>query len=100
MKFLNTIIATFLLVSNLVIFSKSTNIKLYERTYVDYPFCPEYYKYCTVIKLNLDNLLNSEYLEIDLGITDVKIQRTKTYHIDGTYLSEFKVRERSLIMYI
>ena len=33
--------------------SKSYEKKLFERTYVDYPFCPDYYKYCTIIKVRI-----------------------------------------------
>ena len=70
---------------------KIEHIKLYERTHVDYPFCPDYYKYCTIIKLNIFNLQHLDVLDIDLGITDVRIKKTKTYGFNGTYLTEFKV---------
>ena len=64
---------------------------MYERTYVDYPFCPDYYKYCTIIKMNTFNLQHLDVLDVDLGITDVKIKKTKTYGFNGTYLTEFEV---------
>ena len=71
--------------------SESYEKKLYERTYVDYPFCPDYYKYCTIIKMNIFNLQHYDVLDIDLGITTIRIKKTKTYGFNGTYLTEFKV---------
>ena len=62
-----------------------------QRTYVDYPFCPDYYIYCTIIKMNIFNLQHYDVLDIDLGITTIRIKKTKTYGFNGTYLTEFKV---------
>ena len=77
--------------------SESYEKKLYERTYVDYPFCPDYYKYCTIIKMNIFNLQHYDVLDIDLGITTIRIKKTKTYGFNGTYLTEFKVLNSKMI---
>ena len=47
------LILIFFKIALFLVESKSYEKKLYERTYVDYPFCPDYYKYCTIIKVRI-----------------------------------------------
>ena len=47
--------------------------------------------------MNIFNLQHYDVLDVDLGITDVRIKKTKTYGFNGTYLTEFKVRITKII---